>query len=97
MNSFISFCLYVAARVFVQYLKIRPGDDQGKSSLQFLLTAMEALKRKNPLTSSFLVQLEADMQECGLKYGHDDSLFPFGGGEPVCHSHAYRSPTGQFY
>ncbi|KAH0544945.1 hypothetical protein FGG08_000871 [Glutinoglossum americanum] len=79
MNPFISFSLYVSARVFVQYLRTRPDDDQGKSSLMFLLTAMEALKRKNPLTSSFLVQLDVDIQGIGLKNRpNDGSQFPFG-------------------
>jgi len=35
MNPFLAFCLYVAARVFVQYLKFRPKDEQMISSLQF--------------------------------------------------------------
>ncbi|KAI5800097.1 fungal-specific transcription factor domain-containing protein [Geopyxis carbonaria] len=61
MNPFISFCLYVAARVFVQYLKSRPGDEQVRASLQFLLTAMGHMKKKNPLTESFLVQLDVDL------------------------------------
>ncbi|RPB14964.1 hypothetical protein P167DRAFT_552229 [Morchella conica CCBAS932] len=61
MNPFISFCLYVAARVFVQYLKSRPRDEQVRASLQFLLTAMGHLKKKNPLTESFLVQLDVDL------------------------------------
>ena len=67
MNPFISFCLYVAARVFVQYLKSRPKDTQIRQSLQFLLTAMQALKRKNPLTESFLVQLDVDLEGAGLE------------------------------
>lgn len=67
MNPFISFCVYVAARVFVQYLKTRPGDQQMKSSLQFLLQAMQALRRKNPLTESFLVQLDLDLESAGLQ------------------------------
>lgn len=67
MNPFISFCLYVAARVFVQYLKSRPKDQQVKASLQFLLSAMHALKRKNPLTESFLVQLDVDLESAGLE------------------------------
>ncbi|KAI4686468.1 uncharacterized protein J4E84_005748 [Alternaria hordeiaustralica] len=67
MNPFISFCVYVAARVFVQYLKTRPKDQQMKSSLQFLLQAMEALRRKNPLTESFLVQLDLDLEGAGLQ------------------------------
>ncbi|CAI6099921.1 unnamed protein product [Clonostachys chloroleuca] len=62
MNPFISFCLYVAARVFVQYLKSRPDDGQSSDSLRFLLSAMNALKRRNPLTESFLVQLDVDLE-----------------------------------
>lgn len=67
MNPFISFCLYVAARVFVQYLKSRPRDNQVRTSLQFLLSAMHAIKRKNPLTESFLVQLDVDLEGAGLE------------------------------
>ena len=37
------------------------------SSLQFLLQAMEALRRKNPLTESFLVQLDLDLEGAGLQ------------------------------
>ncbi|KAF1939549.1 binuclear zinc transcription factor [Clathrospora elynae] len=66
MNPFISFCVYVAARVFVQYLKTRPKDQQMHSSLQFLLQAMQALRRKNPLTESFLVQLDLDLESAGI-------------------------------
>src|SRR5271156_2759549 len=66
MNPFISFCLYVAARVFVQYLKSRKDDSTVKSSLQFLLSAMQALRTKNPLTESFLVQLDVDLEGSGL-------------------------------
>lgn len=61
MNPFIAFCLYVAARVFVQYLKSRPEDQSVRASLDFLLGAMRALKRTNPLTESFLVQLDVDL------------------------------------
>ena len=67
MNPFISFCLYVAARVFVQYLKSRPKDTQIRASLQFLLQAMQAIKRKNPLTESFLVQLDVDLEGAGIE------------------------------
>jgi len=69
MNPFISFCLYVAARVFVQYLKFRPKDHQMTSSLHFLLTAMEALKRRHPLTESFLVQLDLDLEGASIDVG----------------------------
>ncbi|KAK5159624.1 hypothetical protein LTR04_004999 [Oleoguttula sp. CCFEE 6159] len=67
MNPFISFCLYVAARVFVQYMKLRPKDEQIKAQLHFLLSAMHALKRKNPLTESFLVQLDVDLEGAGME------------------------------
>src|SRR5271167_193843 len=67
MNPFISFCLYVAARVFVQYLKSRPDDNSVADSLRFLLTAMNALKAKNPLTESFLVQLDVDLESLRLR------------------------------
>ena len=66
MNPFISFCLYVAARVFVQYLKSRPDDAQAGDSLRFLLSAMNVLKRKNPLTESFLIQLDVDLEGLGI-------------------------------
>ncbi|KID62887.1 binuclear zinc transcription factor, partial [Metarhizium hybridum] len=67
MNPFISFCLYVAARVFVQYLKSRPDDTQTADSLRFLLSAMNALKRRNPLTESFLVQLDVDFEALAMR------------------------------
>jgi hypothetical protein len=67
MNPFIAFCVYVAARVFVQYLKVHNDDAAVISSLQFLLAAMQALKAKNPLTESFLVQLDVDLEGSGLR------------------------------
>lgn len=77
MNPFISFCLYVAARVFVQYLKCRPEESQTIDSLRFLLSAMNALKRKNPLTESFLVQLDVDLEALGLKHPKYKSVFAY--------------------
>jgi hypothetical protein len=67
MNPFIAFCLYVAARVFVQYLKTHKDDATVISSLQFLLAAMQALKAKNPLTESFLVQLDVDLEGSDIR------------------------------
>ena len=67
MNPFTAFCLYVAARVFVQFLRARPSEQQVTSSLSFLLTAMHAISRKNPLTESFIAQLELDMDSAGVK------------------------------
>ena len=72
----MSFCLYVAARVFVQYLKSRPKDQQVRSSLQFLLRAMQALRRRNPLTDSFLVQLDVDLEGTGLEIGKSFTANP---------------------
>lgn len=66
LNPFIAFCLYVAARVFVQYLKSKKEDLTVRSSLTFLLSAMMALRTKNPLTESFLVQLDVDLEGSGL-------------------------------
>ncbi|KAI1845643.1 hypothetical protein JX266_008254 [Neoarthrinium moseri] len=82
MNPFISFCLYVAARVFVQFLKSRPDDSQTVDSLRFLLSAMNALKRKNPLTESFLVQLDVDLEALGMRIPKLKSVFPRSGDSP---------------
>ncbi|KAI1415679.1 hypothetical protein F5Y13DRAFT_207346 [Hypoxylon sp. FL1857] len=85
MNPFISFCLYVAARVFVQYLKSRPDDSQTADSLRFLLAAMNALKRKNPLTESFLVQLDVDLEALGTRIPKLKSAFPRSADSPGPH------------
>lgn len=77
MNPFISFCLYVAARVFVQYLKSRPEDNQAGDSLRFLLSAMNVLKRKNPLTESFLIQLDVDLESLGLRKSSYKAVFAY--------------------
>lgn len=77
MNPFICFCLYVAARVFVQYLKSRPEDSQTGDSLRFILSAMNALKKKNPLTESFLVQLDVDLEGLGMRNPKYKSVFAY--------------------
>ncbi|EWC48393.1 hypothetical protein DRE_02162 [Drechslerella stenobrocha 248] len=77
MNPFVSFCLYVAARVFVQYMKSNPNDDNIRSSLEFLISAMGHLKKLNPLTESFLVQLDVDMMG-SMDNPVDQSRFPYG-------------------
>jgi len=63
----MSFCLYIAARVFVQYLKSRPDDSTVYSSLQFVISALDAMKTKTPLTESFLVQLDIDLEGTGIR------------------------------
>ena len=67
LNPFMSFCLYISARVFVQYLKSRPDDSAVYSSLQFVVGALNAMKAKNPLTESFLVQLDVDLEGPGIR------------------------------
>ncbi|KAL1857266.1 hypothetical protein Plec18170_003385 [Paecilomyces lecythidis] len=67
MNTFICFPLYVASRVFVQYLKSRPDDQTVRSTLHFLLSALNAIKHRNPLTESFLIQLKVDLGGTGLE------------------------------
>ncbi|KKA18058.1 C6 transcription factor Prf, partial [Rasamsonia emersonii CBS 393.64] len=76
MNPFSAFCLYVAARVFVQYLKSRPEDQTVRSSLQFLLTALNALKSYSTLTESFLIQLDVDLSGTDLAADFAKSLNP---------------------
>ncbi|OAA63973.1 binuclear zinc transcription factor [Cordyceps fumosorosea ARSEF 2679] len=82
MNPFISFTLYVAARVFVQYLKSRPDDDVTADSLRFLLSAMNALKKRNPLTESFLVQLDVDFEALASRIPRLKNAFPRSGDSP---------------
>ena len=87
MNPFIAFCLYVSARVFVQFLKKSPNDQETKASLEFLLTVMAALKRKNPLTESFMVQLNLDIEGSGLDIIlHNPDLTSMAQKTPVCQS-----------
>ncbi|CAG7957386.1 unnamed protein product [Penicillium salamii] len=74
LNPFMSFCLYIAARVFVQYLKSRPEDSSVQSSLQFLVSALNAMKGKNPLTESFLVQLDVDLDGTGIRALDDRNI-----------------------
>jgi hypothetical protein len=86
MNPFLAFCLYVSARVFVQYLKARKEDTAVKSSLHFLLAAMQVLTAKNPLTESFLVQLDVDLEGSGLDIPTSHSRWRFGHRPPVSSS-----------
>jgi len=93
MNPFISFCLYVAARVFVQYLKSRPEDSQTGDSLRFLLSAMNALKRKNPLTESFLVQLDVDLEGLGMRHPKLTSTFTIDDNNNINAKQARKFPS----
>ncbi len=66
MNPFIAFCLFVAARVFVQYLKKAPDHQEIFGHLDFLLAALRALQRKIALTELFSIQLNLDIEGSGL-------------------------------
>lgn len=66
MNPFSAFCLSVAARVFVQILKNMPHDQEVLASLEFLISAMQAMKKKNPLSETFLLQLSLEIEGAGL-------------------------------
>ena len=66
MNPFTCFSLYIAARVFIQYLKSVPQDGQIRSSLQFLLAALNAMKLATPLAESFIMQLDVELEVEGL-------------------------------
>ena len=65
-SPFMAFCLYIAARVFVHFLKKSPDEQEVLASLRFLLNAMQALKRTQPIVESFLTQLNLDIHSSGL-------------------------------
>ncbi|KAK9320415.1 fungal-specific transcription factor domain-containing protein [Lipomyces orientalis] len=62
-NAFMSFCVYIAARCFVQALRTSPDglDPATRARLDFLLTALDNMKEDVPIAQSFLLQLEVDM------------------------------------
>ncbi|KAL2885941.1 fungal specific transcription factor [Ceratocystis lukuohia] len=95
MNSFVAFCLYVAARVFVQYLKSQPEDSQVADSLRFLLGSMTALRRLNPLTESFLVQLDVDLDALMARNPRLHNAFPRASELPT--SHPFSALAGGTY
>ncbi len=67
MNPFVPFCLYIAARVLIQYVAMQPHDDDAKSSVKFLLSAIAVMKPTNPLADSFLVQLDVELEGIGFE------------------------------
>ena len=62
MNPFVSFCVYVAARVYIQHLKLHPDDTEAHSAFQFFRSVINTLKATNPLAESFLFQLDVDSE-----------------------------------
>ncbi|PYH99122.1 hypothetical protein BO71DRAFT_314722 [Aspergillus ellipticus CBS 707.79] len=83
MNPFMSFCVYLAARVFIQYLKFRPSDSAARSSLRFAFSALHALKVKNPLAGSFILQLNLDIEGSAFGDGLDSKTTCFTGPQHV--------------
>lgn len=74
-------------------MKSRPNDENIKSSLYFMLAAMHAMKKKNQLSESFLVQLDIDLEVAGLDDMRDlssdavEHKYRFSpGGVPLCSS-----------
>ncbi|KAL8854561.1 MAG: hypothetical protein Q9221_000596 [Calogaya cf. arnoldii] len=67
-NPFMAFCLYVASRVFIHVLKKNPNETEIRSSLEFLLLAMQQFRKVNPLSESFLIQLGLDSQGTGIDF-----------------------------
>ena len=66
IHPFLSFCLYVAARVFTHAHIRQPSDDAARANLHFLLHTMQAHRQKNNLTESFIVQLVLELEAAGL-------------------------------
>ncbi|KNG90830.1 C6 transcription factor Prf [Aspergillus nomiae NRRL 13137] len=62
VNPFVSFCVYVAARVYIQHLKLHPDDTEAHSAFQFFRSVINTLKATNPLAESFLFQLDVDSE-----------------------------------
>lgn len=62
INPFTSFCLYVAATALARTKRIELDEHQ-KNSLQFLLIAMNYLEEVNPLTTTFIRDLETEFPD----------------------------------
>lgn len=80
MNPFLSFCLFVAGRVFVRYIRTQPKDQHVRASLHFIISAMQIIRRRNPLTDSFLAQLDVDLEVSGID---SYSIMECGPTEPI--------------
>ncbi|EKD21317.1 fungal specific transcription factor domain-containing protein [Drepanopeziza brunnea f. sp. 'multigermtubi' MB_m1] len=67
LNSWVGFCLYVAAGVFLKDMKSEKPGPQSMVNIDFLLAALRAVGKKHPITRHFSVQLELDIEGAGLK------------------------------
>lgn len=50
----------------MQILKNMPNDQEVLASLEFLLSVMQAMKKRNPLSETFLLQLSLEIEGAGL-------------------------------
>ncbi len=96
----MAFCLYVAARVFIHVLKKSPGEAEIRSSLEFLLAAMQQFRKVNPLSESFLIQLGLDLQGSGMDFllqnpSHSSTSMSTMARLEMIVSRAFRSDLGQ--
>lgn len=62
VNPFTSFSLYLAGATFLQSAKAADGREQSLTNLQFIRSALRTLKDFHPITGSFLLQLELDIE-----------------------------------
>tara|TARA_R110002060_G_scaffold52206_1_gene63142 strand:+ start:1413 stop:2222 length:810 start_codon:yes stop_codon:yes gene_type:complete len=67
MNSWVGFCLYVAAGVFLKDQKSARPNPQNVVNIEFLQAAMSAIGLKHSITKHFSTQLELDVEAAGLK------------------------------
>ena len=75
MHPFLPFCIFLAARVFIQHVKLHPNDHDTASSIRFLLCAMTVMQAVNPLAACFLVQLDVDLEGTGLEAHPDEARY----------------------
>jgi hypothetical protein len=71
MNSWMGFCLYVAAGVFIQDLRSEQKSLQSMTNLEFLVSAMKALGKTHSITQHFTAQVEIDIENSGIKSDGD--------------------------
>ncbi|KAI6714041.1 C6 transcription factor Prf [Diplocarpon mali] len=77
LNSWVGFCLYIAAGVFVKDMMSEKPGPQSMENVTFLLAAMAAIGQKHSITKHFSVQLELDLEGAGLKgrERHNEAIY----------------------
>lgn len=66
MNTWMSFNLYVAAGVLIEGCLSPETGQHSRNSLEFLLTALNAMGSKRAVSKSFLTQLKIDLDTAGI-------------------------------